>query len=164
MTTIDYLQSFIEYNFALNRKVWESIDKITEEQFSQNVSYSHGSVKNLMLHLAVNDKKWLMALLEIDGARDFNKKPEEFADRAAVRQFYNSIEKDWLDYIKEVRDDDLKKSPKGMEGFSTFETILNIVNHGTDIRAQLLMFLANFGVSTFDQDFAVYLFNKKAPL
>ena len=62
MSSAEMIRTFIEYHYALSRRVWESIDQITEEQFVQNDAYSRGSIRNLMVHLANSDRRWLAGL------------------------------------------------------------------------------------------------------
>jgi uncharacterized damage-inducible protein DinB len=62
MSSVEMIRKFIEYHYALSRRVWESIDQITEEQFVQNDAYSRGSIRNLMVHLANSDRRWLAGL------------------------------------------------------------------------------------------------------
>ena len=55
MASLDIFKTFIEYHLAMTRKVWDSIDRITEAQFLADDAYSRGSIRNLMVHLANTD-------------------------------------------------------------------------------------------------------------
>ncbi len=57
MSTLDLIQTMIEYDIAMTRQVWESISEITDEQFLQDEGYSRGSIRNLMVHLASTDHR-----------------------------------------------------------------------------------------------------------
>jgi uncharacterized damage-inducible protein DinB len=59
MLSVDLFKTFIEYHIDMSRRVWESIDQITEEQFLADDAYSRGSIRNLMVHLANTDSNWL---------------------------------------------------------------------------------------------------------
>ena len=43
---------FYAYHFTENRKIWDAyITSLSQEQFMQDVGYSHGSVRNQIVHL-----------------------------------------------------------------------------------------------------------------
>jgi hypothetical protein len=52
---LEMIKLFIEYHVDMTRRVWDSVDKISEEQFLSDYSYSRGSIRNLMVHLAGTD-------------------------------------------------------------------------------------------------------------
>ena len=56
------IKTFIEYHLDMTRRVWDSINSITEEQFLADDAYSRGSVRNLMVHLTSTDRRWLAGL------------------------------------------------------------------------------------------------------
>jgi uncharacterized damage-inducible protein DinB len=52
---LELIKTFIEYHIDMSRRVWDSIQQITEEQFLADDAYSRGSIRNLMVHLASTD-------------------------------------------------------------------------------------------------------------
>ena len=55
---LELIQMFVQYHLDTTRRVWESIEQITEEQFLADDAYSRGSIRNLMVHLANTDSNW----------------------------------------------------------------------------------------------------------
>jgi len=54
---------FYGYHFAENRKIWDSyVTPLSHEQFTQDVDYSHGSVRNQVVHLMSVDDTWFRGL------------------------------------------------------------------------------------------------------
>ena len=43
----------------MSRRVWDSIDQITDAQFLEDDDYSRGSIRNLMVHL-VSAIRWTL--------------------------------------------------------------------------------------------------------
>jgi uncharacterized damage-inducible protein DinB len=41
---------FYDYHFAENRKVWSCVTLLPHEQFTQDAAYSHGSVRDQIVH------------------------------------------------------------------------------------------------------------------
>ncbi len=77
MTSGEIIQTLIEYHTTTTRRVWDSIEKITDEQFLQDDAYSRGSIRNLMIHLASTDRRWLAGLKNLPdtGHLDFKDYP-----------------------------------------------------------------------------------------
>ena len=48
---LELIKTFIEYHIDMSRRVWDSINQITDEQFLADDAYSRGSIRNLMVHL-----------------------------------------------------------------------------------------------------------------
>jgi len=155
MTAINMIKTYVEYHYAMTRRVWESIDHITDEQFLQDDSYSRGSIRNLMTHLTRADERWLVGWKNLpDPNKGF--KFENYPTRAAAREYFESVANDMTDYVSKLTEADLDQNPTGMPGLR-WQVLLHMVNHGTDHRAQALHLLHNLGAPTFDQDFILWL-------
>ena len=49
---------FYDYHFAENRKIWDAyVTSLAHEQFTQGVDYSHGSVRDQIVHLMSTDHR-----------------------------------------------------------------------------------------------------------
>lgn len=153
---------FYDYHFALNRFVWNSyIMQLTEEQFTQPVDYSHGSVRNQIVHLMNADNGWFTSLRGDDWPGDLE--PAAFADQAAVRAQWNEIEQMMRDYLAGLSDQMLfeKPWPEGEDkDLYRWQVLLHVANHGTDHRAQILRDLKDLGVETTSQDYVFYIYER----
>jgi len=59
----DAFRHFYEYHFAENRKIWDTyIPLLSKVQFTQNVDYSHGSVRNQIVHMISAEDEWFSEL------------------------------------------------------------------------------------------------------
>lgn len=157
----DAFRHFYNYHFALNRFVWDTyVMPLTEEQFTQQVSYSHGSVRNQIVHLMSTDDAWFRDLRGLDDAvlPDL----DNVDDRRVLRGYWNDLEESMRDYLKELRDDMLEQKPFPQgedENLILWQVLLHVVNHGTDHRAQLLRLLNDLGVKTVSQDYIFYVYD-----
>jgi len=52
MSSPEIIQTLSNYNAILFRQIWESILKLKEDLFVMEVSYSHGSLRNQIVHVA----------------------------------------------------------------------------------------------------------------
>lgn len=156
MLSIEIVKMMLEYNYDFQWRVWDSIMTLTDEQFTTELDYSRGSIRNHMVHLATVDGGWLRGLKEDPNARGYNFKPEDYATREAVREICEQSAKEVLAYVNSLTEDDLKKQPENLP-LTVWQTLLHLVNHGTDHRAQVLRALHEFDAPTFDQDFVYYV-------
>jgi len=156
MASLELIRTFIEYHHAITRRVWDSIDQITEEQFVSDDAYSRGSIRNLMVHLAHTDRNWLNGLKNLPDIRGQAKKYEDFPNRTSARTYWESVAKDVAEYVSNLSEAELDAHPNDIPG-PRWEVLMHLVNHGTDHRSTVLQKLTEFGAPTFDQDFSIWL-------
>jgi uncharacterized damage-inducible protein DinB len=156
----DAFRHFYNYHFSENRNIWDThITSLSDEQFTQNVTYSHGSVRNQILHVMSVDEAWFSGLrgVEIPDSLD-----PAIVDRNRIRVHWDAIEQRMRDYLAELRDDMLLELPFA-EGedkdLILWQVLLQVGNHGTDHRAQLLRLLNDLGVKTVSQDYIFYAYD-----
>ena len=152
---------FYNYHFAENRKIWDTyITSLTHEQFTQNVEYSHGSVRNHIVHLMSVDDTWFSGLRGIEIPESLN--PADFDDRKIIRAHWDNVEQNMRDYLAKLRDDLLIKKPFADgedKDLILWQVLLHVGNHGTDHRAQLLRLLNDLGFKTVSQDYIFYVYD-----
>jgi uncharacterized damage-inducible protein DinB len=157
----DAFRHFFNYHFAENRNAWDTyVMPLSDEQFTQNVSYSHGSVRNQVVHLMNVDDSWFSGLrgVEIPDSLD----PASFVDRNTIRVHWDAVEQRMRDYLAGLRDEMLFEKPFA-EGedkdLILWQVLLQVANHGTDHRAQLLRLLNDQAVKTVSQDYIFYAYD-----
>jgi uncharacterized damage-inducible protein DinB len=153
---------FYDYHFAENRKIWDSyVAPLSHEQFMQPVDYSHGSVRDQIVHLMSVDDAWFSGLRGAEFPEPFN--PADIDDRETIRTHWDGVEKNMRDYLAKLRDDMLFdkpiKEPEEDKDLILWQVLLHVVNHGTDHRAQLLRLLNDLGVKTTSQDYIFYVYD-----
>lgn len=156
----DAFRQFYDYHFTQNRKIWEEyITPLSDEQFKQEVGYSHGSVRNQAVHIMNTDEAWFSDLRRAGSPEGLS--PAELDDREAIRARWDNIEQDMRAYLGTLRDEMLFEKPFS-EGedkdLVLWQVLLHVVNHGTDHRAQLLRALNDLGIKTAYQDFIFYVY------
>jgi uncharacterized damage-inducible protein DinB len=153
---------FYEYHFSENRKIWDSyIASLPYEKFVQNVGYSHGSVREQIVHLMCVDEAWFS---ELQGIEPLEPLPSvNFDDRENIRTHWDDIEKKMRNYLAKLQDDSVFekpiKEPEEDKDLIVWQVLLHVVNHGTDHRAQLLRLLNDLGAKTESQDYIFYVYD-----
>jgi uncharacterized damage-inducible protein DinB len=157
----DAFRHFYSYHFSENRTIWDThVMSLSQEQFTQPVDYSIGSVRNQIVHLMSVDDIWFSPLRGLEVPEWLN--PADFDDRKMIRAHWDMVEQNMRDYLANLRDDMLSEKPFA-EGedkdLILWQVLLHVVNHGTDHRAQILRLLYDLGVKTVAQDYIFYVYD-----
>jgi uncharacterized damage-inducible protein DinB len=155
---LDMIQSLIEYDIAMTRRVWESILALTDEQYVQEDPYSRGSIRNLMIHLASTERRWLAGLKNQPdvGHLDF----KDYGGRQQGMDLFKQVSGELHDYVSHLTDSDLEAKPVNTPA-TRVDILMHLVNHGTDHRSTVLQMLYRIGASTFEQDFITWLWQRE---
>lgn len=142
-----------DYHFALNHRLWERcVAPLSAEQFRRSAAYSVGSVRNQVVHMMNIEERWFCGLRGLPVPGILN--PVHFGTAAKVRARWDTVEGNMRKYLSALTDDDLRRPiTDTMRGW---EVLWHVLNHGTDHRAQTLAILAQVGIETFPQDYALY--------
>jgi uncharacterized damage-inducible protein DinB len=155
----DAIRHFFNYHFAENRKIWDAyVTPLSQEQFTQPVNYSHGSVRNQLVHLMNVDTAWFSDLGAVN-LGDF----ADSDDRERIRQHWDAVEEQMRAYLATLQDEMLLTKPLQGEDANLllWQVLLHVVNHGTDHRAQVLRVLHDLGVKTGPQDYIFYVYENQ---
>ncbi|MCI0556893.1 MAG: DinB family protein, partial [Nitrososphaera sp.] len=158
----DAFRHFYDYHFTENRKLWDSyVTQLSPEQFTQAVDYSHGSVRDQIVHLISCDDTWFSELRGVEPSEPVP--PANSDDRKIIRAHWDSVEQRMRAYLAELRDEMLFdkpiEEPEEDKDLSVWQVLLHVANHGTDHRAQLLRLLNDLGVKTTSQDYIFYVYD-----
>jgi uncharacterized damage-inducible protein DinB len=153
---------FYDYHFTENRKIWDNyVTLLSYEQFTQAVDYSHGSVRDQIVHLMSADEMWFCELRGIEPSEPLPS--AHIDDRESIRSHWDRVEQSMRDYLAGLRDDMLFdkpiEDPEEDKDLIVWQVLLHVVNHGTDHRAQLLRLLSDLGVKTTAQDYIFYVYD-----
>ena len=154
---LELIKTFMEYHLDMTRRIWDSIDQINDEQFVADDAYSRGSIRNLMVHLASTDRRWLAGLKNTEDVGHL--KFEDFSTRAAAHQIFEPVIHDLSEYANLLTEEELNQNPNDISN-PRWQVLLHLINHGTDHRSTVLQRLHEFGAPTFDQDFILWLWRK----
>jgi uncharacterized damage-inducible protein DinB len=155
MSMIQMIQTYMNYNDAMTRRIWGSIRMISDHQFVNRFDYSHGSIRDIVVHMAVVDGRWLRGLKEEPEARSYTADAAIYHTIQSAYEFWNASANQLMDYVKSLDESKLSETPIGMYG-PVWHVLLHLVNHGTDHRAQILWALHELEAPTFDQDFILF--------
>ena len=156
----DAFRQYYEYHFAEKRKIWWFVAQLTPEQFAQPVGYSHGSIRDQILHLINVDEGWFSELQNIVPP---DPPAIEDDDRPAIRARWDRVEEMMRGYLNRLQDEMLFSKPitdpEEDKDLTVWQVLLHVVNHATDHRAQILHSMNNMGIETPPQDYMFYVYD-----
>lgn len=159
----DHIRHLYQYHFAMNRKVWdEAVSQLSEDQFTHQLPGTGTSVRSQIVHLIGVDREWFRVLQGTEWTGTSN--PAAFPDRESVRAYWDQTEAMMKEYLNQIDDKILRQQfPPAPVAMQIWQILLHVVAHGIDHRAHLFELLNRFGVETFEQDYALYLFGGSWP-
>jgi uncharacterized damage-inducible protein DinB len=162
---VDHIRTLYDYNYGLHRRVWDCIMHLSDEQFVQDVDYSIGSVRNHMVHVMGADERWFARIQggPVPGFPNI----DDFPTRDLAFEKWKAAEAGILKYVYSLEDADLMRmvdydmpNRGGMKRSAVWEILTQVINHGTDHRAQVLSILHRMGAPTLEQDLILYLYSR----
>ena len=147
-----------EYHFSENHKLWDLIQPLSQEQFTHEFGYSHGSVRDQIVHMVSVEDTWFSGLRGFKIPEPLN--PSAFEDRDTLRAHRDIVEGGMRSYLAALRFEMVYDQPLPGEDKDLYvwQVLLHVVNHGTDHRAQSLRYLHDLGVKTTSQDYVFYVY------
>ena len=156
MPLVDLVQTYLSYNEALNRRMWESIMSLSQEQFAAETDYSRGSVRGQALHIIAAEGRWLRGIQGRPDARTFDPSADDYPRKTAAFELWQEHAEEFRAYAGNLDEAELQRVPEGMPG-PVWQVLLHVANHSTDHRAQILRALHDFRADTFEQDLIYYI-------
>ena len=152
-----------DYNYWAFERVWECISQISDQQFVQEIDYSTGSIRNMVIHMMVGNRNWMSWLQGT--AMPPRLVLEDFDSLSKTKAKWDELRKEFLDCLNSFDQGKLDETmewellSQGLKSTNTrSEILLHLANHGTDHRAQILAILHHhFHVNTTEQDMIYYL-------
>ncbi len=158
---VDHFRTLFEYNTWAHRRVWDCVMRLDEAQYRQPCDYSIGSVHEQLVHTFGAERLWLQRSKGIPATG--LPKAEEVPDRAALRADWDALTDEWRAFVNGLTDADLERvmTYTSIAGNQTRHTplwlmLMQILNHGTDHRAQTLALIHQLGGETIAQDLLFY--------
>ena len=150
---------FYKYHFSENHQLWDLILPLSQAQFTHDFGYSHGSIRDQVVHMVSVDNTWFSGLLGLEIPEPLD--PSNFSDRGTIRSHWDLVESRMRSYLDSLCDDMLADRPLhgGDKELLVWQVLLHVINHGTDHRAQLFRFLNDLGINTTSQDYIFYVYD-----
>jgi uncharacterized damage-inducible protein DinB len=161
------IQTLFKYDIWAFERVWECITQLSDEQFVEQIDYSTGSIRNIVVHMMSGTSRWISRLQGKDIPLHFAF--EDFDTRSKTKARWDELQTAWFNYVKSLSEEQLAETipwelpARGLKlSNERWEILLHLINHGTDHRAQILAILHHhFHVQTAEQDMILFVGAKK---
>ena len=157
------------YNYWAQRKVWDCVVALDEAQFKQELDYSIGSIHSHCVHMMAVETWWFEFLHH--GTYDFldqhDDQEADFPTRELLRIRWDASEKAVFAYLDTLTKDELARIARpdfwhnNLPSITVSEALLQVANHSTDHRAQMLAGLHQLGGATVAQDYLDFAWEKR---
>ncbi len=163
----DHYRQLFAYDEWASRRVWDCLERLTEEQFTTDLHYSVGSLRIQTVHTLTNQSFWVGFLTT--GQRRFVDY-DEFPTRPVIRAAWAQVHRESRDYIDALTPAGLDRvvlpdhwAARGRTPFAVWQGLSQIINHNTDHRAQMLAGLHRLGGETVAQDYLPWAWEREQP-
>ena len=158
------LKTLYDFNFWANGRILGVMEKLTDEQYSKDLHSSHGGIRGTFGHLLASHEIWL--------GRWKGNPTKTTVDEAGgpsiavAKQFWTTMQQDLSAFLEGLTEADLVKpvsytNTRG-ETYSTplWQMMLQVVNHATYHRGQIVTMLRQLGVKPVNTDIIFYFRQK----
>lgn len=162
--TVAHYHDLYEYNYWAQRRVWNCIEQLTQEQFLQDLPHSVGSLHAQCFHSMLVEDWWFRYLKE--GVIRFME-ADDYPDRDAVRAGWDGVERYANGYLQALTSAELERDVlppfwENKQPVKVWQALVQVANHSTDHRSQMLVGIHQLGGPTVEQDFLGFLFDRQA--
>ena len=161
-----YLEQLYDYNVWANGLILKFSEQLPEEQFTQESSHSHGSIRDTLVHVMSAEWVWRERMqgrpIDLAAARD-DLDPGKFPTVEKLYHRWFDEELAMRNFMGDLSEDGFQGSFKyirssGQEVEDTIADILaHVVLHGMQHRSEVAAVLTEFGFSPGNLDYYTYL-------
>lgn len=149
----------ISYNFWADERILATCEKITTEEFTRKFEPNPGwgSLRGILVHVLDTEYGWRSVLqAQTDSAI---LEEAEFADVLELKTRWETEHAAWLAYEADLNQEILNSGYGNDPGTSlkAWETIVHVVNHGTQHRSEAALILTGYSRSPGELDFDTFL-------
>lgn len=162
--TKEFFQELFDYTYWAHRRVWACVVQLSEEQFTEALDSSVGSLHEQCLH-TMSVEFWWFRFLATDTLEFLQ--AEQYPARATLRAKWDETEEQVRAYLETLTPDELQREVRpdfwdeGAQPIQVWQALFQVANHSTDHRAQTLASIHRLGGPTVGQDYLAYLFEKQ---
>ena len=161
--TTEEVRELFRYNAWANRRIFDGVAPVPEEQYLRDLKSSHGGLHGTLIHLVWGEQLWLARWRE----RPSPAAPQDLRTLAEVRARWEAVEAErnaWFAGFTDARlGDTMSIQPTtGGEFVHSFrEMFRHLVNHSSYHRGQVVTLLRQLGRRPPSTD--LILFYREAP-
>jgi len=157
------IQLLYDYNHWCNVRILSTAAKLTDEQFVAPGTFPHGGLRGTLAHTLFAEWVWRMRWQGTPPDYRYRLKSEAFPTFAALQTRWMEEETLLMEFVTGLTDKKLKSELEytstegGRHKRVLWETMVHLVNHGTQHRTEAAAILTDLGHSPGDIDLIVFI-------
>ena len=155
----DAISTLIHFNFWANGRILTTCKQLTPDQFTQTVTPDPGwgSLRGILVHTLDTEFGWRSVLQAQNADTILNE--TDFTDVAALSARWDIEKVAWFDYLTQLSDENLNQGygQESQTGPKVWQTIMHVILHGNQHRAEAAAILTGYGHSPGELDFDIFL-------
>jgi uncharacterized damage-inducible protein DinB len=158
--TVNDLQSLYDYGYWANRKLFEVVDQLTDEEFTREPNGPGKSIRSTLVHILSAEWGWLGRCGGPERGERLN--PEDFPSIDSIKEAWSEVESHLRDFLSSLTEDDLERVveytiEKGKGGALPLGALMrHAAAHGVHHRGQITQMLQSMGRSAGNIDMLFY--------
>lgn len=162
----ELIRDFWNYNYWRNKLILSKASDLQTWQLNVPTTFPSGSFLGTLVHTMGAEMLWYQRLHDGISPSAMPIKTAEYSSLDAIVAKWADVETSWQSWLNELDDKALNetKQYKLMNGNpasdTLWQTLLHVVNHGTQHCAELAQMLTDFGMSPGNIDYLYYLRSK----
>ena len=162
MTLASHAQSLIGFHQWANEKILEQAARLSDDDLSRDLPVTHTSIRAVLVHMLGTMTFWHANWTHTE------RRQPDVSTRERLVEAYASAHADLRAFAARLTDDDWERSEPWWrqatgraEELPLGDTIVQVVNHGTQHRSEIAVMLTELGCSPGDLDYLNYAFRKR---
>ena len=148
---VSEIQTMFDYDRWATGRILQAAGALTPEEFAAPSPLGGPGVRDTLIHLVDAMLGWR---LRWEGQADEDLQPDQFESLAAVSDRWDAEVAALRSFVGRLSDEDLQRPVRTLQ---LWQTLLHLVNHGTQHRSEVAMLLTHYGHSPDDLDLSWYL-------
>lgn len=154
-----YVRDILHYHYEMYDIIWEGVEKLSDEQFTEESPFTHSSIERLLLDEINYEANWLCQLQENAAAQSEQPAPINPISKEDLKKLWNKNEAVMRNYAANMTDEICKaKIPEGHG--TVWEAFVDIMNKGIENRFVIRTLLQANEISITEPSFREF-FNSK---
>jgi uncharacterized damage-inducible protein DinB len=151
------ISALIAYNFWANDRILTACERLSADEFSRKVTPNPGwnNLCGILVHALDAEYGWRSVLQKQDASEVLEAR--DFADVLKLQTRWEVERAAWLGYEAGLGDEHLNKKTGNTNSLKVWQTIVHVVNHGTQHRSEAATILTGYGQSPGELDFDTFL-------
>ncbi len=157
--TLQEAKTLHAYNAWASNRIFNAVEKLSPEQYKQDLKSSHGGIHGTLVHMVGAEKVWVERFI---GSTLQFLKADEIADAAALYTIWEKAGYEtakWLSTMNDKRLNDSfeMKTLKGEVFRHVFwQAFQHVINHSSYHRGQIITMLRQLGAEAVSTDLIVF--------